>query len=151
MKRQKAIALEARVRHIAAKYKPKGWTIVERAQKYDAAGMVMNTKHFPKTIYVPPLKDAHALGVALHEFGHVAYRSVDLDQYVSNWLAEYEAEMYAITILRIEGFPVTKEWLEDVAFNLQKNIGEDDDEWYEDHDEWPHCLKLAFGKDWVKW
>lgn len=92
----------AEMERIAALYKPRRWRIV-RGRAVNTA--YTSTAHFVPgyrgIISVPTLRDAAALFLWLHEFGHVNLGHFDDDK--PGHLEEYEAENYALRIFQAHG------------------------------------------------
>lgn len=99
---------------IVAKYRPRGWKIVETAQvPRDAGGLTVFGNN---RIYCPFVVDAYSLQVYLHEVAHVKlrHRWTPKPRYVQ----EYEAEMWSFAALVNEGFPITQKMLKQAKFNV---------------------------------
>lgn len=143
--------LEAKIREVAQQHAPKGWKIVERRCRHAADGYTWGDAQWGPTIYTLPLREPYALFVFLHECGHIWHKHVlpgnpkcaDMPM----WLAEYEAEQYAIKAFREAGFRVDRSTMEAARENVGHYLTMDD------HDEpgYREAAKFAFPKTWRDW
>lgn len=117
--------LEQRVRAAARRRRPRGWAVVERTPRNDVLGMV---NLHSRAIYVPPLVDADALFVLLHEVGHIENHHLAEDtrdpDVPPSWQLEYEAETWAIAAMRAEGFTVGHRMMDAARLNVRHRLQE---------------------------
>lgn len=87
------------------KYRPSRWTLQERAPSDAPEGYVGRTLWDLRLIVFPPLVNNTALGIALHECGHVCLGHSTADVYF-RLEEEYEAEMWAWSKMREHGLRI---------------------------------------------
>jgi hypothetical protein len=146
-------ALECRIRDVARRRTPRGWSVVERKPRHGTVGMVKLRTH---VIYVPPLVDIEALFVLLHEIGHVENRHLADDgrEAPPCWQLEYEAETWAIAAMRAEGFTVSHEMVDAARQNVRHRVQEAAARKRLDLDlenAGPAAIRFAFPRDWRNW
>lgn len=107
--------LEKRIRAVVAKRLPRGYKLKERLPTDDLEGYASSE---PKRIVCPPLIDRFALGVFLHEVGHVVLGHLRSDD-LPGWREEYEAEQWAMKAMRAEGFRVSDEFAGRARHNVR--------------------------------
>ena len=134
-------SLEARIRDIVRQHKPKGWLVIERPVRHGNDGLALATS---RTIYVPYLRDLHALYVFLHECGHVHMKHVRADDDKTKdmplWQQEWEAEQYAIRAMRAAGFRVPNYMMKSARAYVGEHLTLED----YDEDAYPAAVKFAF-------
>lgn len=120
----------ALLRQIAWRHVPPGWSMVERAPRpyYDKnKGREMeewgSCNYQSSTLYVPPLTSRANLYIACHEIGHATLH-VDNDP-KSFHVREYEAEQFAIGLMRTEAVPVPRSELASAKKNVLDHIAGD--------------------------
>jgi hypothetical protein len=105
---------------IVKRHRPRGWRVSftkrkdevaddlrkhpDKAPKFDVACSYPECRLF----HIPHVVDAFTLHIALHEFGHVHLRHWDRGESLLH-REEYEAERWAINIMRMEGVKVPRE------------------------------------------
>jgi hypothetical protein len=91
---------QERVREIAARHLPKGWTAIETKwhNKLKCGAAYPDTKQ----ITVPYLNDAMTVYIYLHECSHV-HLGHFREPYLPLHIEEYQAERAALSLARIEG------------------------------------------------
>lgn len=105
--------------HIIRRHRPKGWRVLFQARlnkRAEAGRLLSDTDPVSswvaeadaerRVIRAPYVIDAYTLSILLHEYGHVHLK------HFTTGLAtlhrqEFEAERWAMEIMRIEGVPVT--------------------------------------------
>lgn len=106
---------------IAKRHRPKGWTVRYSKHRYHWCSAEANGD--TRTIYAPVLKDVESLFLYLHEVGHVKQDHFNLK--LPRHREEYEAERYALHILRVEGIPVKHEYIDTARARLRGSIDYD--------------------------
>ena len=103
------VLTQERIDEIVRRYRPRGWRVAQSKHrwKWDSAA-ACNIK---RVLYVPTLRAAdtradESLFLYLHEVGHVVKKH--FDQKLSHHREEFEAEMFAFHIFKVEGIPVSK-------------------------------------------
>lgn len=97
-----------RLAAIAKRHRPKGWKVRHSWHRFYWCSAAADGK--TRTIYAPVLYDVESLFLYLHEVGHVKLNHFTLK--LSHHREEYEAERYALHLLRVEGIPVKHEYVE---------------------------------------
>lgn len=95
---------QERINEIVKRYRPRGWRVLQSRHRWHWNSAASCT--IKRTIYVPTLKDDDSLFLYLHEVGHVVKKHFELKP--PHHREEFEAELYAIHIFRVEGLPITK-------------------------------------------
>lgn len=138
-------------RAIAKRYLPKGWRLKERKSRHGNDGLADASR---KTLYCPPLDDAYALYVALHEAGHIHLKHSicpgrsSKEQLAQQWIEEYEAETYAIATCRLEGVKVSRDTLAEARAYVGRMFHHRHDPSDLDHPHYRAALRFAFPKTW---
>ena len=147
--------VEQRIRDVARRRTPRGWSVIERKPRNDTIGMV---KLRSRVIYVPPLVDEDALFVLLHEIAHIENRHLvdnarDYDA-PPCWQMEFEAETWAIAAMRAEGFIVRHDMVAAARLNVRHRLQEAAATAQLERDLEkvdPAAIKFAFPRDWRDW
>lgn len=148
-------SVEQRVRDVARRRTPRGWSVIERKPRHETLGMVKLRSH---VIYVPPLVDEDALFVLLHEVAHIENRHMIDDSRDSeappSWQLEFEAETWAIAAMRAEGFTVSHDMVDAARLNVRHRVQEAAATRRLERDlekTGPAALKFAFPHSWHDW
>jgi hypothetical protein len=101
-----------KIAELVKRYRPRGWTIQQSrwrraTSERHASGMADKTK---RTLYVPTLVDIDALLIFLHECAHVILKH--WDHPLPLHVVEFEAEKFAINVLRNENIRVSSELID---------------------------------------
>lgn len=108
-------------REIVRRHLPPGWCFIERRPP----GLLGDCDYDTRRLRFGPLLTRDDLYVALHEIGHARLHSPPRAPNASLHVEEYEAEQYAIGVMRIEGIPVPREHLrlakENVLWHIERD------------------------------
>lgn len=133
--------LQAKIAAIVKYRTPKGYRVIEHRDPHGGG----KAQDEPKTIYCPPLRDRYALGVFLHEVGHVLLGHFKTD--IPTWREEYEAEQWAIKAMQADGVRVPDEIRgaarHNVRCHCEKALAKDPDAEID-----LEVLKFAFPDSW---
>lgn len=111
--------------HIIRKYKPRGWKVVwcappkHKSWGMDGSYVVALASPVAKTIRCPVVTGPETLFYFLHECGHVLLRHFELYPDPTDMVAEYEAERFALSIMRLEGVTVPRALVQGAKDNLR--------------------------------
>jgi len=132
---------EARLRSVARKHKPKGWTVRERDVPFEVFTTLGSAVHHERRIETLPLTDRQGLFVFLHECGHVHCKHGARSD-LPRWQEEYEAECYAIDAMHAAGIAVPRLPLQEGRHNVAAQIPADAT------DIPARVLQFAYGRKW---
>ncbi len=99
---------QERINEIVKRHRPRGWRVAQSHHrwKWNSAASC----NIKRVLYVPTLKTNHksdeSLFLYLHEVGHVV--KGHFGRKLAHHREEFEAEMFAVHIFRVEGIPITK-------------------------------------------
>lgn len=112
------------IQEIVRRHLPRGWQFAEWDKRWAIGDLRGWTDCKDKWIAVSePLTTRNALYVALHECAHARmHATTDMAPHIE----EYEAEMLAIALMRIEGFTVPRAELDEARRNVQEKIASDE-------------------------
>lgn len=92
------------IAELVERYTPTGWRVVQSMRRYHShSGLAVEET---KTLYVPTVLDPGSLFIFFHECGHVV-----LGHFEARWsqhVEEFEAETYAIRMMRAEQIPIPR-------------------------------------------
>lgn len=132
---------------IVKRHKPQGWVVrtkklyCDRAATYKVELLTKKRLTSPlhtlaetcvfddgtKFIYIPKVVDEFTLQIVLHEFGHVRLGHLRADYKGSpSHKEEWEAERWAINVMRTEGVVVTKEVIRSMRRYLKRLLAQDE-------------------------
>lgn len=100
-----------------------GWEHLEQPQRIFYNTALSLHDESSRIIFTPPIRDAKALFVFLHECGHV--RLGHFEERLPRHVEEYQAEKFAIFAMGLEGIPVAKEWVADAKYLVRRFVAED--------------------------
>lgn len=134
---------------IAEQHLPQGWRLIERTPGDDGRyyDKESRTRLYgvacfdDKTIECVCIDNRYALGVLLHECGHV--RMGHANPTHSTAQDEYEAETYAIRAMRAAGLRVPRQYIDDARRYIRAHVEHEADL---DHE--PDLLRFAYGRNW---
>ena len=109
--------------HIAKlvkRYRPRGWSL-KVSHRHETGGLADEET---MTITVPRMETVWALHIFFHECGHV-YRGHFDRMDISSHREEYEAEEYALHLMRAEGIHIPAHIIEGARKNVRLRCQED--------------------------
>lgn len=128
---------DERYAHIIKRHRPKGWRVYHSKRRNELFDMCANKPaHLPtnttiavaypetRIIRAPYVVCPGTLNVLLHEFGHVHMKHWTSGANVLHRI-EFEAERWAMEIMRIEGIPVSREIRKEARRYIRTCINED--------------------------
>lgn len=116
---------QEKIDEIVKRYRPRGWRVAqsEHRWRWNSA----ESDNAKRTLYVPTLRAGHrsdeSLFLYLHEVGHVVKKHFERE--LTHHREEFEAELFAVHIFRVEGIPVTKYIRETIRERLRGWIASD--------------------------
>jgi hypothetical protein len=124
--------------HVIRRHRPKGWRVFHTAARNEKAEKIRVLKgNYPhqadialadpnrRVIRAPYVVDLFTLQTLLHEYGHVHLKHWGVGA-ATRHREEFEAERWAMEMMRIEGFPVTDDIKRGVRRYIRFCIKEDE-------------------------
>lgn len=97
-----------RIGAIRRRYCPRGWRVSQSRHRAQPASLSGLCDFHKRTLFVPMLRNVEAVYVFLHECGHARLHNKNSNVLLARHIEEYEAEIFAISVLRLEGIPVPR-------------------------------------------
>jgi len=140
------LSQQERIDKVVSRYLPRGWRLVE--EKPDDCDGEANGA--TRTIRCRPIKTPYTLYVFLHEVGHVRNGHCGVNAKKPSWREEFEAEIYAIGMMRASRFTVTRYMLRHAKANVRDHIidAEIEDPACEISDD---AIRFVFGRRWRRY
>ena len=109
-----------RIAQLVKRYRPRGWSIKE-SHRHRTGGLVDGET---RTITVPRLETVWGLHIFFHEIGHI-YRDHFKRMSMCRHQEEYEAEIYALHLMRAEGIHIPAHIIKSCRENVRLRCQED--------------------------
>ena len=119
------VLTQERINEIVKRHRPRGWRVAqsEHRWKWNSAASC----NIKRILYVPTLKPDHrtdeSLFLYFHEVGHVVKKH--FERKLPHHQEEFEAELFAVHIFKVEGIPLTKYIRDTIRERLCSWIGSD--------------------------
>lgn len=113
-----------RITSLVKRYRPRGWSI-KASHRHETGG---DADSETRTITVPRLETVWALHIFFHECGHV-YRDHFKRFDMCSHQEEYEAEIYALHLMKAEGIHIPAYIIKGARENVRLRCVEDAAKW----------------------